>query len=476
MGEMANQGSDTLMAVTNFINSRGRHLDELLRNLGHILQTRAATADMRALGSYIKSGNPMVLVTVDDRIIDDLKERLHNERIGFLGGDIEGPESVLFVPTKDEDRLKEIEEELLREKGFNVVQMNIEELNQSVKASAIAKGKDVEGCRIYEIRGLSEEEALSLKNKCQGITSNFVIGIDMENNGECNLAVSGNRVFSFSPDVRDFAKAYLDSTIFLYGARNEDKYDRLVSQKDFLSSLPKETDVKRGEDHKYIYGKQNNSRYIEIDESDFKVYNYASKDKDTITRDLVDQVMKDDPSYMDKLTGYCIGLQECEIGDMADLTAHCQKNDYSFDYKQQLRIELKERKLADKINEIVKTKMAKDPHFKYQMDKSILLNEYIEQSKQILDALANNTNPYGITKDQADSLYDYMLEANLDLADYRDCKQILDRFDVDAYKVGEREKYFEKKYEKSQSKSYEHGKSIDNRPSPAEYDEHRHGE
>ena len=40
MGEMANQGSDTLMAVTNFINSTGRHLDELIRDMGRILQSK----------------------------------------------------------------------------------------------------------------------------------------------------------------------------------------------------------------------------------------------------------------------------------------------------------------------------------------------------------------------------------------------------------------------------------------------------
>ncbi len=463
MGATANQGSETLMAVTNFLNSFGKTFNETLRTLGHIMQTHAQTEDLRELGKYIGDGNPMYLVTVDDRIMSDLQERLTNEKIGHIGGDIAGPNSVLFVPTKDLDRLKEIEAELLKEKGLNVVQMSINDLCDSTIAAATAQNVKIKDVPIYELRGLSEEEALALKEKCKGIYKDFAVGIDMEANGECNFAVRGLQVFSLSSDDRDFAKAYLDSTIFLYGARNEEKYDRLVSQKDFLDNLQQNAEVKRGEEPKFIYGKQNNNRFIEINENGFDVYNYSTKDENSIVRDYIDHVSKNSPEYMDKLTGYCIGLHECQIGNLADLTIHCQKKDYDYDYRSQLAIELKERKLTDHINKIVKAKMAKDPRFKDEIDCRILLAEYMEQSKIILDALANNINPIGITKEQTDFLYDYMLEAGLDLADYRDCKQIFDRFDIDKYSADSREKYYSKKFTNNRENDHVHSneKSYD---------------
>ena len=81
MSDTANQGSETLMAVTNFLNSFGRHFEEVLRNLGQVLQTYANTEDMRALGKYIGNGGEMVIITVDDRILKDLEERLKTEKI-----------------------------------------------------------------------------------------------------------------------------------------------------------------------------------------------------------------------------------------------------------------------------------------------------------------------------------------------------------------------------------------------------------
>lgn len=456
MSDTANQGSETLMAVTNFLNSFGRHFEEVLRNLGQVLQTYANTEDMRALGKYIGNGGEMVIITVDDRILKDLEERLKTEKIGFLGGDIAGPSSVILVPTKDTERLKEIEVELLKEKGLNVVQMSIDELCESTKAAAINKERNLRETPIYELRGISEEEALAIKDKCKGINKDFAVGIDMEGNGECNFAVRGSQVFSFSPDEKDFARAFLDSTIFLYGARNEDKYERLVSQKDFLASLPETSEVKRGDEHKYIYGKQDNKRFIEIDENGFNVYNYSTNNKKTITRDCLEHVSKSSPEYMEKLTGYCMYLQECQIGDLADLSMHCQKKDYDRDYRQQLSIELKERKLAEHINEIVKTKMAKEPRFKNETNAKILMSEYIEQSRNILDAVANNRNPYGITKEQTDFLFDYMHEAKLNLEDYRDCKHVLDRFDMDKYTADSREKYYSKKFGKNHTQIKEH--------------------
>ena len=446
MSDISNQGTETLEAVTKFLNSLGDHIDRRLIELGHILELQAMTAEARTLGEYISRGGEMTVVTVDDRIAEDLCKSLSAEKIGYLEGDIKGPDSVIFVPTGDLDKLKQIEADLLKEKGLNCYQMDMAELCQSTAKDDIENNR-ASASEIVELRGLTEDDALSLREQCNGIRNDLAIGIEREENGNYNFGIRNSQAFSMNPEVKDFAQAYLSSVIENYGIDNEIKRDRYMQDKNFIADL-EAISVQRGDDPLYIIGKDCNNKYIEITDSGYSLYAY-SRGENAITRDQIESVDISSPDYMYKLTAAAMTVKECEIVDKDHILSYLSNEHHSPETRKMEEIKRDEMELASKINEIVKTKMQKDPQFRNEQDCSVLLGEYVNQSKSILDDIANNVNPKGLTREQIDNLYSFVDNSNLDWKEYKDCKKVLDRFDSDIYKCTEREQHFEKKFDRN---------------------------
>ena len=76
----------------------------------------AKTEEMRQFGQYLAEGGAMTVVNVDERVKDDLCDRLNEEQIMYLESDTINGETTLFVATGDRDYLKEIEIDVLKEK------------------------------------------------------------------------------------------------------------------------------------------------------------------------------------------------------------------------------------------------------------------------------------------------------------------------------------------------------------------------
>ncbi len=305
MSEIAEQNMRQTGKVTKAVLDCVRRL---LLALAEYLEKNAKTSAQKEMAKFIRNGGGIYAYSIQgDRIagtIPALKAELDARGIPYLSCN---EKATLFIRGDDLEAIREINRDILIAKG-NYFQ----EVDASALENAIAGANFVKDKNIFTLYGLDEYQAECIKNKCNNITSGFMIGTTRRMDGTVDISVRADTIVD---QDKNFLRAYLQAAVSLYGPNHDLKVAQIEADRktdDLIASL------KGTETTHYVVGADDHTKYIELTREDF-IYHELRTGKDGRVVDDIHRCPCDDPDYEIELQVCMDRIMNREVIDDAEL-------------------------------------------------------------------------------------------------------------------------------------------------------------
>lgn len=283
--------------------------EELARQILQILATYLAehgkNKAQKMMAEYIKDGGMPDPYSVQGDHIEGVQEelisRLDDEGIPYVA--VTGSNVHLLIRPEDRERVKEINKDILVEKGNYFQEVDADFLEDRVARAPENKVPD-DRKKVTTIHGLSAYEYETLKNKCGNIGYGFTVGKTENEGGTYSLSVHAkqSRILNLMNDKNDLCRAYVSMKMSLYGPNHDIKIRQLDADRKFTEDLK---EAAGAEDTVYIASESSRRHYIEINSQGFEYHELKdSRDKEG-NRIIMDKVSlhgsRDDPDFETEL-------------------------------------------------------------------------------------------------------------------------------------------------------------------------------
>ncbi len=338
------------------------------------------------MANHIKNKGIIVPYAMTGGVKGEMMDALRKEGIPFIPT-MNG--EVIAIRDCDLERVLEINRDL------NIAKCNyFQEVESEKMEDVIAKSDRVPTKDIITIEGLDKYEYEVLKNKCNDITSGFMVGKGQNGQDPEKIDLSVRADMVSSDRKMDFCRAFLAANMSLYGMNGEikraqieedEKVDKAVD--DFIAN--KET--------AYIVSANSNKsrQYISINENGFQYHTSFKKDGEWHD-ETSKEISINDPNYRLELQRYMD-----KIYDKAIITSHEKLDEYvrtgdvetnrPRKSQQQYTIASAEKDMAKKIDQMIDERIEKQGLKEaLGLDNEKLFNYYRSEARDILDALSKN--------------------------------------------------------------------------------------
>ena len=357
----------------------------------------------RALAKAIDNGD-CAYFQADAELRGKLHARLKEEDIAHINFN-----GYFVVKNSDLDKVSSLYREIL------VGELNyFQEVSKPELMNAIAKSEKFANKDMMTFEHLNIYEFESLKAKCNDICKGFMIGTEQTAPHQYSLTVHSSSVYNKNPKKNDVCKAFLASTLSIYGA------NRGIKERQIDADLELERQVREMKDAKssfYIVSENDSSRFIEVSEKGFEVYDSLIEDGKRVDH-MVFNIDRDDINYTAELQRYMDTMYDKAIVEnIQDLGKHLAAGDARITSrrpkkgKDALLISKANKELTNTINEMIKTRHKNNP---------IDFREYEQEAADILDGLQKDICPDGYKEEDMDKLKTIFSSKEIQIPDFKD--------------------------------------------------------
>lgn len=293
-----------------------------------------------------------------------------------------------------------------------------QETSRSELEDAIARFDKIKNKNILTVTCEDFIEAEVLKRKCNAIASGFMVGISRTVENKFNVSVHSAKLIDINQRGKDFCKAYLEMTLSLHGANRVTKRKQIIDDKSMDKQI---SELKYSNETQYIISATDNTKYIELNDRGFS-YIETVTDKDGFRHDSKKGFCRrDNPDYELELERFKACLYNKVIIDSPDdLSKHLQTAKVNFysdrtrKTKKEYEISLMEKRLADKIDSMIKTKWKEEKEKEIlTLNPRIVFNEYKKECLVIMEAIMKDEKPIGYKEDDFENLMDICMDSNI---------------------------------------------------------------
>ncbi len=234
-----------------------KQIEKIMESADRKITFWGKTRNERVLLNHLKEGKMLVPCTdkVDPGRFAFELEKAGIARLCTTNGKV-------LIKEDDIEKASRIAKRLIIESGRYYQSVSIAELSNAVANSNGDK-------TLFRCTGLDKYQVESLKNKCNDIKKGFTVGIEKESDGTFDLAIKRNELYR-EPRLltsgkivqdKDFARAYLESTLSLYGPNRENKIRQMDADEEFDNKM---LDAIKADGVFYVISVDDPSKFIKI--------------------------------------------------------------------------------------------------------------------------------------------------------------------------------------------------------------------
>lgn len=399
-----------LMAILEYLEKEEEHAKdkELARwirdNKGRMCVNVYPIRGKRDNDEFGLSDNPF-----DKDIINALKAELDKNRISYM----DLCNGSLLIRDVDYKKVNDINTKLCI-----ATSKYYQETSRSELEDAIARYDKIKNKNILTVTCEDAIEAEVLKRKCNAIASGFMVGISRTAEKKFNVSIHSAKLLDINQKGKDFCKAYLEMALSLYGANQETKRQQIIDDKSMDKQI---SDLKYSNETQYIISATDNTKFIELNDRGF-FYIETVTDEDGFRRDSKKGFCRiDNPDYDLELERFKACLYNKVIIDSPeDLSKHLQTSKANFysertrKTKREYEISLMEKRLADKIDSMIKTKWKEERENEIlALNPKIVFNEYKKECLYIMDAMMKDEKLQGYKEEDFENLMDICMDSKI---------------------------------------------------------------
>lgn len=293
-----------------------------------------------------------------------------------------------------------------------------QETSRSELEDAIARYDKIKNKNILTVTCKDVIEAEVLKRKCNAIASGFMVGISRTTDNDFNVSIHSAKLLDINQKGKDFCKAYLEMALSLHGANHDTKRKQIIDDKSMDKQI---SDLKYSNETQYIISATDNTKFIELNDRGFS-YIETVTDEDGFRHDSKKGFCRrDNPDYEMELERYKACLYNKVILDSPDdLSEHLKTSKVNFNSertrktRREYEISLMEKRLADKIDSMIKTKWKKEREKEIlALNPKIVFNEYKKECLYLMDAMMKDEMPLGYKEDDFENLMDICMDSQI---------------------------------------------------------------
>lgn len=421
----------------NFMKAVADTIAKLLASLADYLEKEAMFAPQKTLAQWIRQGGGVTAYHVQGKCMNELKYELDKRGLAYL----EVKNEVLLVKEPDIQEIVESNRKILIARCNYFQEVDAKEMEDAI--ARIDKMKDKE---IFTMKGLNKYEVEVLKNKCNNISSGFMVGISKVNTPEANSS-ENNALFDVSipcgklmvsdAEKEDFCKSYLEMVFSLYGPNNGIKMKQIDA--DEKIDLQVET-LKGTEQVKYVVGAddKNPKKFIELNEHGFEYYETdiidgGRNDRQVFRCDI------SDPNYDAELQRCMDRIFNKAIVPANELDDHLLSEEFNVNSdrprrtKEQYEYHLAEAELTNKINQMIKQKFEREGTiFQNTQEK---FDTYIKEAEQIITTIQKGGTLRDYLPEEAAALQNICEKHDYKLSKYHGINMAIGKFQTNCHQA-----------------------------------------
>lgn len=290
----------------------------------------------------------------------------------------------IIIKNDDIDRVRALNAQAYRMDASYVTSTTMDKMKDAVKKRNMNE-------KIMTIEGMNEDFCYYLAGRCGGISPGYVVAI---NNEGTNFAVRENCVYSEdSRTGEDFCKAYLAAQIQYYGGNTAWVREKMNENNNAYVAVEHALET---DENCYIISSIDASAYMEIDKDGYSLIGIS--ENGTETGKKVDITDKD---FYQKLAEDITAMKEKEIyADKEEMLKKIEENreilperkrTYHTDMRIAADVWMKNERLADKLDTIIRKKMDREG----KASGIEYFNRYKKNAEVIFKALAMDMQPNG---------------------------------------------------------------------------------
>lgn len=404
----------------------------ILEALADYLEKESEFAPQKSLAAWIRGKGEVCAYPVQGDCIGELKYELDKLRIPYI--DLANTNRIL-IKAPDLDEVKELNRSILIAKTNYFQDVDGRELENAIASSDRIPDKE-----IFTLHNLNKYQVEVLKNKCNSISSGFMVGITETSSGTFDVSIRASNLFSENAKM-DFCKAFMQMTISLYGPNNSIKIDQIDADEQIDIAV----ELLKGKDEvHYIVGVDDPSKYIEINGHDFQYYSINTANGERVER-LITQCSADDPNYaselqrcMDKIYNKAILNNAEDLGKHLSTKKRNIESSRPRKNKREYQNSIAGKRLGETLDILIKKRIREENMtFAGLVDKFIF---YQDQAAELLEHCIKGTPAIGYAPKDIKQLTDIFDECHVEVKNYSHSASALRNHDCDAHLAKKMEK------------------------------------
>lgn len=421
-------GKENFDNVFDFLNAQSGGTAKFLEALAKYLEAQNEVAGAQIMSKWIKDNKGVSAYRARADCVEMMSKELSARAVPYVRMRQPDGSDYYLIRSCDNERVKQINKDVLTIKGNYYQQVSAAELEQALANAVELPEQDRQ---IASIDGLTNIQAEVLKGKCSNMGEGFTIAIEKLEDGTNRLSCQSSKVVTPNMQREDMGKAFNEMAFSLYGPNAKIREAQAKADIQFNQDVFN-YDVVNGDG--FILGADNTNCFIVINEHGFDFKKVTVRDG-MMNEDAIDHVDASMPDYKEQLQSYMCKLQNKVFTyDRAAVDKHFQTKGVSTQSKRPVKNELEqqisdgESALAEKIDEMIKNSEKYKLHVNDPAPKQF--NLYQDETVKIMAALSKNKQPDEYSKEQFDELGSICRKYNLNIEDYKDAVKAIDRCEM----------------------------------------------
>lgn len=417
----------------------------LILMLLEYLEKREEHSHERELARWMRDNSGRVCVKVFETqgsVDNALRVELDKERIAYIDVNDGG----VLVRDVDFEKVRELNKKILIAES-----KYYQEVSRSDLENAIAGYEKVKNKNIMSILCKDSIEGEVLKRKCNAISAGFMVGTSKTSDGAIKVSVHTAKMLDINQKGKDFCKAYLEMALSVYGPNATTKKQQILDDKKMDMEIAK---LKGTRETRYVINAQDNTRFIELNQKGFSYYERSADKNGDIHDKKKVSCTTDNPNYelelercKDRLRNKVILTNNRELEEHLKNVQVNFKSERTRKTKEEYNISLMEKRLADKIDTMIKGKWRNDFEEIMYMNSVEIFKAYTRECVEIMKAMSIDEAPKGYDEADFEELMDECVGNSIVFEDdYKKTMERLENQEVECHKARKRKEKTEINY------------------------------
>ena len=383
--------------------------EQFMDKLLEYLETRKMVTPFKEIYERLIQGKPLSSFGCRYDVSEDMTELFGENGIPCIK--VLAPNGkVGFITSSDDDEaVADLQEQLKKKLGRHMP------VYSGKKLRSMINGKTK--LSVLSISGLTQEEALVMRNECAKETEISAVGIDRMTDGTYKFSVFSDEAIKKGNKNLTLAQIYLKTKLMLRGPYRDAMLLRAARQEKFEEFIAANYDIAAYNNNNPVTLIGEGGEYVQITEKEMLYGRYEMKDGSPVYKQEA-QVQKNLPNYAALVASYTNRLVNPVIAkDVHELTAALKAPDLSVS-NNELHDIMSEKAAMSHIADLLDSKQVYDPVMRQSGAYDQKFTHLVDKTKVLLMASVTGNFPHEYSSKEQNSFREMLQKNGVDMSPY----------------------------------------------------------